>query len=71
MGKKMNKCKAPGCSKWILHDQDVEFCAEHHKPDLISALYVDKTPEQVAADEHVCDFFSYLLQHCTLEEMLS
>ena len=71
MGKKINKCKAPGCSKWVLHEQSDEFCSDHCKPDPVSALYVDKTPEQIAEDEKICEFFSYLLHNRSTEELLS
>ncbi|MBE0429984.1 MAG: hypothetical protein IBX61_08980 [Thermoleophilia bacterium] len=71
MGKKINKCKAPGCGKWVLHQNSEEFCPDHYRPDPISALYVDKTPEQAAEDERICEFFSYLLHNRSTEELLS
>lgn len=69
----MNKCKAPGCGKWVLHD-DKGYCTEHEEVcqlDPISALYVDKTPEEMELDEKVCGFFSYLLHNRSLEELLN
>lgn len=66
----MNKCKAPGCSKWVLHEE-AGYCTEHAcKLDPISALYVDKTPEEMDFDEKICRFFSYLLHNRSLEELL-
>lgn len=71
MGKKVNKCKAPGCAKWVVHEEDSGYCSEHQcKLDPISALYVDKTPAQMDADEKVCEFFLWLLNNCTPEELL-
>ncbi len=71
MGKKMNKCKAPGCSKWVVRDSEVGYCLDHQaKLDPLSSLYVVKSPNQVEADARVVEFFSYLLQHRTLDELL-
>ncbi|MCL4473350.1 MAG: hypothetical protein M1455_05325 [Actinobacteria bacterium] len=72
MGKKMEKCKAPGCSKWVLGENDSGFCSEHqYRIDPISALYVDKTPEQVADDDRAVEFFAWLLQHRNVEELFN
>ncbi|MCL4309856.1 MAG: hypothetical protein ACYCXE_06895 [Thermoleophilia bacterium] len=50
----------------------MDYCEEHrHKLDPISALYIDKTPEELEADEHVIEFFSYLLTNKSPEELLS
>ena len=71
MGKKMDKCKAPGCSKLAMDESDRGFCAEHRcRLDPVSALYVDKTPEQLKADEQTAEFFAWLLQNRTVEELL-
>ena len=70
MGKKMDRCKSPGCGKWVVDENDSGFCADHrHKIDPVSALYVDKSPEQVEADARVVEFFAWLLQHRTPEEL--
>ena len=55
MGKKMDKCKAPGCSKWVMDESDsgILFGSSGCKLDPVSALYVDKTPEQLEADERL------------------
>ena len=72
MGKKMDKCKAPGCSKWAMAESDSGFCPDHRcKMDPVSALYVDKTPEQLEADRHAVEFFSWLLENRTLEDLLN
>ncbi len=72
MNKKMNKCKAPGCSKWVVRDNEAGYCLDHQgRLDPLSSLYVDKTPEQQEADSKVIEFFSYLLQNRTVEELLS
>ncbi len=71
MGKKMNKCKAPGCSKWVVHEGGREYCHDHQrKLDPISSLYVDKSPRQQDYDQKVVEFFSYLLKNRNLDEML-
>ena len=72
MGKNTNKkCKAPGCNKWVPCGGNSDYCADHQgKLDPITALYVDKTPEQLEADERVIEFFSYLLRNKTLEELM-
>ncbi len=71
MEKKLNKCKAAGCSKWVSQGLDSEFCDEHRSQlDPISALYVDKTPEQLEADERIIQFFCYLLQNKSLQELM-
>jgi len=72
MGKKMDRCKAPGCGKWVLHENASGFCSEHQcTVDPISALYVDKTPEQIEADQSVVEFFAWLLQNRTVEELFN
>jgi len=42
------------------------------KPNLdpVSCLYIDKTPEQVAADNRLVEFFHWLLDKRTVEELL-
>ncbi|MFA6000732.1 MAG: hypothetical protein WC828_01270 [Thermoleophilia bacterium] len=71
MGNENNKCKAQGCSKWVVHGHDSGFCSDHEcKPDPLSALYVDKSPEQASFDDKVVEFFSYLLKNRNLEELL-
>ncbi len=42
---------------------------DSNKIDPISALYVDKTPEDLKADERIVEFFVYLLDERTLEEL--
>lgn len=70
MGKKMDKCKAPGCGKWVLNENETGFCSEHQcRIDPVSALYVDKTPQQLEEDESIVEFFAWLLQHRTVEEL--
>lgn len=72
MGRNLKKCKAPGCSKWVVHGAGSEYCPEHQqKIDPISALYVDKTPEEQKADERLIEFFSYLLHNKSPEELLN
>jgi hypothetical protein len=72
MGDKQEKCKAPGCRKVTSGNIDSEYCSDHQcKLDPISALYVDKTPEQMQADENICRFFSYLLHNRTPQDLLS
>jgi hypothetical protein len=71
MGKKMNKCKAPGCSKWVVRDNEAGYCLDHQKKlDPLSSLYVDKSPEQEETDRKIVDYFVYLLHNRSLEEML-
>lgn len=71
MDKKIKKCKVSGCGNWTVR-HGVDYCEEHrHKLDPISALYIDKTPEELEADEHVIEFFSYLLTNKSPEELLS
>ncbi len=71
MGKKMYKCKAPGCSKWVVHEGEVGYCLDHQrKLDPISSLYVEKSPRQQDYDNKVVEFFSYLLKNRNLDEML-
>jgi hypothetical protein len=72
MGNEMNKkCKAQGCNQWVSHGNEADFCSAHQgKIDPISALYIDKTPEQQEADERIVEFFSYLLRKKTLEELM-
>lgn len=71
MGKKMDKCRAPGCAKWVMDDGDLGFCSDHRcKLDPVSALYVDKSPRQMDADDRVAEFFAWLLQNRTVEELL-
>ncbi|MHB8159763.1 MAG: hypothetical protein ACYDGS_04610 [Thermoleophilia bacterium] len=71
MGKKMEKCKAPGCNKWATDQRDTGFCADHRcRLDPVSALYVDKTPEQLKADEQTVEFFTWLLENRTVQELL-
>jgi len=72
MGKKMDKCKAPGCGKWVLHENDSGFCLDHqHRVDPVSALYVDKSPQQIEEDERIVAFFAWLLHNRTFEELFS
>lgn len=72
MGKKVEKCKAPGCSKWVVHEEDSGYCSEHQcKLDPISALYIDKTPEQMDYDDKVCQYFSWLLNNLSPEELMT
>lgn len=72
MGNRMKKCKSPGCGKWVVHNNDLGYCPDHQKKaDPLSMLYVARTPEQVRADERAIEFFSYLLNHRSLEELLS
>ncbi len=40
------------------------------KTDPISALYVDKTPEELEADERIVEFFVYILERKSLQELL-
>ena len=71
MGNEIDKCKAPGCGKWIVHGNDSGYCADHEcKLDPLSALYVDKSPEQLESDCKTVAFFAYLLHSRTLEELL-
>ena len=72
MGKnEMKKCNTPGCGKWVVDGNHSGYCPEHQgKLDPISALYVDKTPEQLEADERTIEFFSYLLRNKTFEELM-
>lgn len=37
----------------------------------LTALYIDKTPEEKANDEKTIEFFRYLLDKFTLEELLA
>ncbi len=68
----MKKCKISGCGKWVTDGPDSEYCPEHQKKiDPVSALYIDKSPEEQQADERVIEFFSYLLWNRSLEELLS
>lgn len=72
MGKKMEKCRAPGCAKWVMDESDLGFCSDHQcKLDPVSALYVDKTPQQMDVDERFAEFFAWLLQNRTVEELLN
>jgi hypothetical protein len=72
MGEKQEKCKAPGCRKAAAGSTDSDYCSDHQcKLDPISALYVDKSQEQIQADENLCRFFSYLLHNRKFEELLS
>lgn len=72
MGKKIHKCKAPGCGKWVVQEAESDFCIDHQCAlDPLSALYVDKSPEELEADTRAVNFFSYLLQNRTVEELLS
>lgn len=71
MGNKMNKCRAPGCSKWVVRDNEVGYCLDHMgKRDPLSSLYADKTSEQLEEDNKIISFFSYLLQNRTPDELL-
>jgi len=71
MGKKLVKCKAPGCAKWVKNESTVGFCSDHGcKLDPVSALYIDRTPRQIAYDERVADFFTWLLHNRSIEELL-
>lgn len=71
MSQKMNKCKAPGCSKWVVRDSEIGYCLDHQaRIDPLSSLYVVKSRHQIEADTRVVQFFSYLLQNRTLEELL-
>lgn len=71
MGKKIHKCKAPGCGKWVVQEADSGFCNDHQsKLDPLSALYIDKTPEELESDSRKVNFFAYLLHNRTLEELL-
>ena len=71
MSNEINNCKVPGCSKRVLHGHDSGFCTDHEsKIDPLSALYVDKTPEQASYDEKIVEFFSFLLKNKSLEELL-
>ena len=72
MGKKINKkCKAPGCNQWVACGGGSDFCPDHQgKLDPISALYVDKSPAELEADERIIEFFSYLLHNKTVEELM-
>lgn len=40
------------------------------KPDPVSALYIDKSPEQLEADERLIKFFIWLLNHRAPDELL-
>jgi hypothetical protein len=71
MSKKIHKCKAPGCGKWVVQETESNFCNDHlRKVDPLSALYVDKSAEEIESDQRTVNFFSYLLQNHTLEELL-
>ena len=71
MGKKMDKCRAPGCAKWVMDESDLGFCSDHRcKLDPVSALYVDKSQQQMDADERVAEFFAWLLENRSVEELL-
>jgi len=71
MGKKMNKCKAPGCGKWVVHEGEAGYCLDHQgKLDPISSLYVEKSPQQQDHDRKILEYFSYLLKNRSLDEML-
>ena len=72
MNKNVKKCKAEGCSQWVAEGHDSDFCARHQsRIDPISALYVDKSPEELEADERAIQYFAYLLHHRTTKELLS
>jgi hypothetical protein len=71
MGKKIHKCRAQGCAKWVVQEAESVFCTDHQgKRDPLSALYVDKTVEEMETDRKTVNFFSYLLQNRTIEELL-
>ncbi|MBK5226166.1 MAG: hypothetical protein JJD96_06305 [Thermoleophilia bacterium] len=54
-----------------MDESDTGFCADHRcRLDPVSALYVDKTPQQLKADEQTVEFFAWLLQKHTVEELL-
>ena len=54
-----------------MDESDTGFCADHRwRLNPVSALYVDKTPEQLKADEQTVEFFAWLLQNRTVEELL-
>ena len=70
MGNKLKKCKAPGCSKWVAHANMPGYCQEHLKKiDPLSLLYLEKTTDEREADERIVEFFSYLLNNRSLEEL--
>lgn len=71
MGKKIHKCKSPGCGKWVVQDTESDYCIDHNcSLDPLSALYVDKTPEEAEYDRSIVNFFAYLLQNRTVEDLL-
>ena len=70
MSNKLKKCKAPGCSKWVVHGSKPGYCQEHLKKiDPLSLLYLDKTSEEREADDRMIGFFSYLLNNRSFEEL--